>query len=82
MKKNIWDILAWIAFVIVVLYFLLKIFGVIHSPLTIDILTLISAAYFIGRYTKKIDGTLNDIKKIKESIKVINRKCPLFKGSD
>lgn len=78
-KKNIWDTLAWIAFGIVILYLLLKILGVIKSPVTLDIIALASGAYYVGRYAKKIDYTFSDIEDIKEDVMELNRKCPIFK---
>jgi len=78
-KRNIWDILVWVAFAIVLIYILLKILGVIKSPVTIDIIALLSGAYFVGRYAKRIDDTFNDIENIKEDIKELDGKCPVFK---
>jgi len=67
MKRNIWDILGWVAFAIVVLYILLKVLGIIHSPITVDIVALLSGAYFVGRYAKKIDDTFRDVDDIKDN---------------
>ena len=78
-KKSIWDILVWVAFFILILYILLKILGVIKSPVTLDIVALLSGAYFVGRYAKKIDDTFDDIKDIKDDVKELNSKCPIFK---
>jgi len=78
-KTKIWDILAWISFAIVVIYFLLKILGLIHSPLTLDVITLASAAYFVGRYAKKFDDMFRDVDDIKKDIRVLDKKCPVFK---
>ncbi|MBI4439990.1 hypothetical protein HY638_03380 [Candidatus Woesearchaeota archaeon] len=66
MTNKFWDILAWIAFFIVVLYFFLKIVGVLNSPIGADVLALLSAAYFIGRYAQKIDTSLQDVEEIKQ----------------
>ena len=78
-KRSIWDVLVWVAFIIVVLYLFLKLTGVIHSPLSFDIVALISGAYFVGRYTKKLDDVFGDIKKIKVHMKRISKDCPIFK---
>lgn len=78
-KKSIWDILVWVAFVIVVIYLLLKILGIIKSPVTVDIIALLSGAYFVGRYAKKIDDTFSDIEDIKDDVRELNKKCPIFK---
>lgn len=97
MKKgyNIYDIAAWVAFAIVVVYFFLKIIGVLKSPVTVDIVALLSAAYFVGRhaqkmdeYTKKLDKYtgkfdigLQDIDSIKHDLRFLNKKCPVFDGT-
>lgn len=78
-KRSVWDILVWIAFGIIVMYLFLKILGVIKSPITIDIIALLSGAYFVGRYAKKIDDAFSDIETMKEDIKELNGKCPIFK---
>lgn len=78
-KRSFWDILAWICFGIVVLYFLLKILGVLKSPISIDIVALISGSYFIGKFVQKIDNVSKDVEDIKVDIKEINQKCPIFK---
>lgn len=78
-KKSIWDILVWVAFAIVVIYLFLKMLGIIKSPVTIDIIALLSGAYFVGRYAKKIDNTFSDIENIKDDVRELNKKCPIFK---
>lgn len=80
-RKRIWDALAWISFVIVILYFLAKIMGIINSPEIIDITALVSAAYFIGRYAMKLDFVFRDVAFIKKNIRKINRMCPIFTES-
>lgn len=74
-KYNIWDILAKIALAIIIIYFLLKAVGVLHSPVFADILTILSAGYFVGRYSTKIDK-IDDIEKDIESLR---RKCPVIR---
>lgn len=61
--SNIWDTLAWVAFGYVVIYALLKVVGVLHSPVQVDIGLIVSAAYFIGKHAQKIDTCIKDIEK-------------------
>ena len=70
--------LAWAAFVIVILYLLAKIVGLIHSPEILDITALLSAAYFVGRYAMKIDFVFRDVGFIKRDLRKINKMCPIF----
>lgn len=82
MKKKIGNVLVWVAFGIVVLYLLLKILRVIHSPVTIDIIALLSGAYFVGRYAKRIDDSFSDVEDMKEDVKVLNKKCPVLRNKN
>ena len=61
--SNFWDTLAWVAFAYVVIYALLKVVGLLHSPVQDDIGLIISAAYFIGKHAQKIDTCIKDIEK-------------------
>ena len=54
----------WVAYVIVVLYVALKIFGVIVSPLSFDLAFLISGAYLLGKAVQKLDYTVGKVDKI------------------
>lgn len=60
-----WDWLAWIAFAYVVLYFTLKVLGILHSPQILDILTIASIAYYFGKYAQKIDRVVDDVEDLK-----------------
>lgn len=74
MKSSFWDILAWIAFGIVILYLLLKILGIISSPITLDIITLLSGAYYVGRLFQSVESTAEDVKAIKTEVKDIDKR--------
>lgn len=62
MKRNIWDILAWIALGIVLFYLILKAVGVLQSPAVADVIAILSAGYFIGETVKSIKDGLHEIK--------------------
>lgn len=80
MKKwLVLDVIGWIAFVIVALYFFLKITGVINSPMNIDLIALISVVFFVGKYAMKLDYLFKDVGYIKEDIKRLDKECPIFK---
>ena len=67
MKISFWDWIAYIALGILVAYFLLKILGIIHSPIELDVIALISGAYLAGRYAMKIDIISSELKSIKKN---------------
>lgn len=52
--SKVWDVIAWIGFAIVMLYFFLKIIGVLHSPIVADTLALLGGGVYLGRYMQKI----------------------------
>ncbi|MFC1768141.1 hypothetical protein ACFLZX_00115 [Nanoarchaeota archaeon] len=81
MKNNIWKILSWIAFLIVFLYLFFKIIGVIHSPLSIDLVALISGAYIVGRYAKMFDDMYEDLGLIKSDMNRIKQRCSIFRSN-
>lgn len=62
MKRNFWDILSWIAFGIVMAYFILKALHILKSPEIVDIITILSAGYFVGRYAMKTDTDIGEVK--------------------
>jgi hypothetical protein len=78
MKKrmSIWDILAWIALISIIIWAILKITGILNSPLFIEYYPLFAASYAFGWQMHKlqiISGEMKDLKKFKnETINQIN----------
>ncbi len=68
-KLSFWDWLAYAALGFLIAYFLLKILGIIKSPVELDIAVLISGAYMVGRYAMKIDFVSKEISSIKRNCK-------------
>ena len=61
MKKDIWDILFWIAMLILIIYILAKLTGLINTPEWINLLPIITIVFMIGiSYQKAISfmGTM------------------------
>ena len=75
---SVLDTIGWIAFAIVVVYLLLKAFGVINSPLSVDLMAIISGAFFVGKYAMKMDYFFKDVEYIKEDIRKLDGNCPIF----
>lgn len=63
-KRNFWDWLAWAAYIYLMIYLFLKLFGFIHSPISLDTFAYISLAYYFGRYANKIDTMESNVKEI------------------
>ncbi len=71
-KINIWDLLTYVAFGIIILYSFLKVLGYIKSPITLDIAFLSSVFYILGKYTMKIDYIAKDSRLVHKQIEHIN----------
>lgn len=71
MKRNFWDILAWICFFEVVLYFILKAMGIINSPVSVDVVTIISATYFFGKLVNRFEILENGVDIVKGDVSAL-----------
>jgi hypothetical protein len=70
-RSNVWDIIAWLALVGIGAWVLLKIFGVIKTPLFIEYAPIGGAIYIAGWAMHKLDRATEDIKEVKNNLKVI-----------
>ncbi len=68
-SEKIDKISTWVAFSIIFIYFFLKIIGVLHSPLSADVIALASTAFIVGKYAKKFESGLEDTKELKKDFK-------------
>ena len=75
-KVNIWDIIAWIALISIIVWVTLKILGIIESPLWLEYAPIYSASYVAGWAIHKLSVVSNDVKDLEkfkdETIKQIN----------
>lgn len=69
MKRNIWDILAWIDLALITLWLILKTIGIINTPLWLQYAPLYGAVYLAGRAMNVLDRTTNDMTDLKKDIK-------------
>lgn len=70
--NRVWDLLAWIAFAVVILYIFLKIIGVLNSPITADLLALLSGAYFVGKFAKRMEDNFKDVGRMKNYLRKLD----------
>ena len=56
MKKDIWDILFWIAMLILIAYIIAKLTGLINTPEWVSLIPLITIAFMIGIFYQKVLG--------------------------
>lgn len=70
-KRSIWDILVYVALIVLVIWIILKLAGVINSPVIVEIIPYVSAAYVFGRMFQKVETTADDVEKINTEIREI-----------
>jgi hypothetical protein len=83
-KISIWDIIAWIVLGGILLWLVLKVLGVIHTPLWLEYAPLFGAVYLAGWHIHKLDNVakeVHDLKRFKEAtvneINNIKTKCTI-----
>ena len=73
-RFNIWDLLTYVAFGIVVLYSFLKVLGYIKSPITLDIAFLSSAFFILGRYAMRIDYIAKATSNLNKKVSILDKR--------
>ncbi len=83
--SSIWDVLAWIALAGIGIWLLLKILGVIKTPLWLEYAPLYGVIYIAGWAMNKLDRATEDIKDVKKELKGIEEdmskiriNCPVY----
>lgn len=75
-KLNVWDIIAWIVLALILLWLILKTFGIINTPLWLQYAPLYGAIYLAGWYAQKLEGIGKGVDELNnfrgETIKKIN----------
>ncbi|VVB83827.1 Uncharacterised protein [uncultured archaeon] len=81
-RFSIWDILAWVILIGIALWVLLKVLGIINTPLLIEYAPIFGAVYLAGWAMHKLDTAVDEIKDLKhfaketaEQINNIKVKC-------
>jgi len=62
---NIWDVLAWIALLIIILWAILKVTGVINTPIWLQYAPIWPAIYIAGWQIHKLETVASDVKELK-----------------
>ena len=76
MKRSIWDWLAWVALGSIVVWGILKVTGIINSPLLLEYYPIFAACYAFGWQMNKLETVSKDVKDLKkfrnETVRQIN----------
>jgi len=67
----------WVAFAIVILYFVLKALGILKSPAIADITAIASASYFAGKF---VSSVMNDISSLKKDVHLLDKDLSIVKN--
>jgi len=79
MKRGMsfWDILAWIVLGLILLWLILKTFGIISTPVLLEYAPYFGAVYLAGRAMHKLDSVADDVGDLKrfknETVNEINK---------
>ena len=62
---NIWDLIAWIILAGILIWLILKTFGVINTPAWLEYAPLYGVVYIAGWQIHKLAGVSEDVKELK-----------------
>lgn len=75
-KLSIWDIIAWVVLAGILLWLILKMLGVINTPVLLEYAPYLGAVYIAGWQINKLSNVAEDVKDLKnfkdETIKQIH----------
>lgn len=81
-RVNFWDIIAWTVLGGIALWVLLKVLGIINTPVLLEYAPIFGAVYLAGWAMHKLDTASDDIKDLKkfsketaDQINNIKEKC-------
>jgi hypothetical protein len=67
MKKiNVWDVIAWIVLVGILVWLILKVFGLINTPILIEYAPYFGAVYLAGWQINKLTNVAREVGELKK----------------
>jgi len=64
-KINVWDAVAWIALAVIIIWVILKVTGIINTPLWLTYVPVYSAVYIAGWQIHKLHSVAENVKELK-----------------
>ena len=64
-KTSVWDIIAWIVLAGILIWLILKVFGVINTPILIEYAPYFGAVYLAGWQIHKLAVVASDVRELK-----------------
>ena len=65
-KLNIWDVIAWVVLAGILIWLLLKTFGIINTPNWLEYAPLYGAVYLAGWQIHKLGVVASDVRDLKK----------------
>ena len=65
-KVSVWDIIAWVVLIGIVIWLLLKVFGIINTPSILEYAPYFGAVYLAGWAMHKLETAVNDVRELKK----------------
>jgi hypothetical protein len=79
-KDKFWDVVIWVSLVIILIWVLLKSFGIIHSPLWVEMIPYYSGLSFLLGIVYKAGKIVETINYMGYDIKVLKNKFDSFEN--
>ena len=58
-KVTIWDIIFWLAMIVLIAYIIAKLMGIINTPEWVNLIPLISLVFIIGAFYQRVLGFMH-----------------------
>lgn len=72
-KRNFWDWLAWVVLAGILLWIILKMLGIINTPILLQYAPYLGAVYLAGWNVHKLDSVASEFKSFRtETVKEIH----------
>ena len=71
---SFWDILAWVALFLIVVWLVLKTFGIISTPAYLEYAPIYGAVYIAGWAMSTLVRATQDINGLKRNLSFLNKK--------
>ena len=68
-KVTIWDIIFWVAMVVLIIYIIAKLTGLINTPEWVELIPLITLVFIIGTFYQKVVGFMQTMYKRTDYLK-------------
>lgn len=75
-KNNIWDVIAWVVVFGIIIWLILKVIGIINTPILVEYAPYFGVAYLLGWNVHKLNNISENVKNFNkfkdDTIKEIN----------